>query len=93
MDAFDALTSPRTYREALSIDAARTLLARESADRYCPWVVNGLLSIPKAILEAVALGAPDSFRPDARPSDAVVRTATAPWTTSRLDENRRCCSW
>ena len=48
MDAFDALTSPRTYREALSVDAARTLLAREAADRYCPWVVSGLLSMPRS---------------------------------------------
>ncbi len=36
MDAFDALTSPRTYREALSVEAARTLLAREAIDRVLP---------------------------------------------------------
>jgi putative nucleotidyltransferase with HDIG domain len=93
MDAFDALTSPRTYRKALSIDAARALLARESADRYCPWVVSGLLSIPKAVLEAVAQGTSDQFRPDARPSEAVLRTATTPWTASYFEDHGRYSAW
>jgi putative nucleotidyltransferase with HDIG domain len=93
MDAFDALTSPRTYRAALSIDAARTLLARESADRYCPWVVSGLLSIPTPMLEAVANGVPDFFRPDARPSEAVLRAATTPWTPSHVEDPRLFSAW
>ncbi len=93
MDAFDALTSPRTYRRALSIDAARTLLAREAADRYCPWVVSGLLSIPKPVLAAVAAGAPDQFRPDARPSEAVLRTATTAWTASYAEDHGRYSAW
>jgi putative nucleotidyltransferase with HDIG domain len=93
MDAFDALTSPRTYRRALSIDAARTLLARESADRYCPWVVSGLLSIPKSVLSGVAAGAPDRFRADARPCEAVLRTATTPWTASHLEGHGRYSAW
>ena len=86
MDAFDALTSPRTYREALSIDAARTLLAREASARYCPWVVSGLLSIPNTMLEAVARGVLDCYRPDARPSEAVLRTATTSWAAAHLEE-------
>jgi putative nucleotidyltransferase with HDIG domain len=93
MDAFDALTSPRTYREALSIDAARTLLAREAADRYCPWVVSGLLSIPKTMLEAVARGAPDSYRPDARPSESVLRTATTSWAAAHFQEPGLHSAW
>jgi putative nucleotidyltransferase with HDIG domain len=93
MDAFDALTSPRTYRRALSIDAARTLLAREAADRYCPWVVSGLLSIPKPVLAAVAAGAPDQFRPDARPSEAVLRTATTAWTATYAEDHGRYSAW
>jgi hypothetical protein len=93
MDAFDALTSPRTYRRALSIDAARTLLAREAADRYCPWVVSGLLSISKPVLAAVAAGAPDQFRPDGRPSEAVLRTATTAWTASYAEDHGRYSAW
>ncbi len=93
MDAFDALTSPRTYRDALSVDAARTLLAREAADRYCPWVVSGLLSIPKTMLSAVVTGASDRFRPDARPSEAVLRTATTSWTASNLEDPANFSAW
>ena len=88
MDAFDALTSPRTYREALSIDAARTLLAREAADRYCPWVVSGLLSIPKRSMPSAHDGrAPGACRPACRPgtrgpSEAVASRTGPPraWT-------------
>jgi putative nucleotidyltransferase with HDIG domain len=93
MDAFDALTSPRTYREALSVDAARSLLARESADRYCPLVVSGLLSMPKITLAAVASSEPDRYRPDARPSEAVLRTATTSWTASHLENHGQYTAW
>jgi len=93
MDAFDALTSPRTYREALSVDAARSLLAREAADRYCPWVVSGLMSLPRTILDAVAHGELDRYRPDARPSEAVMQTATTPWTAAYLVEPGQITAW
>jgi putative nucleotidyltransferase with HDIG domain len=93
MDAFDALTSPRAYREALSVEAARTLLAREAADRYCPWVVSGLLSMPRTMLDAVACGDMDRYRPDARPSEAVMETATTPWTASYVEEPGQISVW
>lgn len=93
MDAFDALTSPRTYREALSVDAARTLLAREAVDRYCPWVVSGLLSIPRSMLDAVADGEYGRYRPDARPSEAVLRAATTAWTAGYLEEPGQLTAW
>jgi putative nucleotidyltransferase with HDIG domain len=93
MDAFDALTSPRAYREALSIDAARTLLAREAADHYCPWVVSGLLSMPKSMLDAVANGELDRYRPDARPSQAVLLAATTPWTAAYLADPGQLTAW
>jgi putative nucleotidyltransferase with HDIG domain len=51
MDSFDALTSSRDYRDRLSIDAARQLLARDAGTKYCPWVVSGLLALPAAMLE------------------------------------------
>jgi putative nucleotidyltransferase with HDIG domain len=93
MDAFDALTSPRAYREALSVEAARTLLARESADRYCPWVVSGLLSMPRTMIDAVANGDGGGFRPDARPSLEVLRSATTPWTAAYLEEPGQLTAW
>jgi putative nucleotidyltransferase with HDIG domain len=50
-DALDAITSPREYRQRLTIDQARALIAREAGGRFCPWVVAGLLSMPAALLE------------------------------------------
>lgn len=93
MDAFDALTSPRAYRESLSADAARTLLAREAADRYCPWVVSGLLSMPRTMLDAVANDGLDRYRPDARPSQAVLQTATTRWAATYLEEPGQLTTW
>jgi putative nucleotidyltransferase with HDIG domain len=83
MDAYDALTSPRAYREALSIDAARTLLAREAGVRYCPWVVSGLLSIPRKVLQGVAAGRQAECHPDTRPGPGAL-TATQAWPVSGL---------
>lgn len=93
MDAFDALTSPRTYREALSVEAARTLLAREAMDRYCPWVVSGLLSMPRTMIDAVASGDSDRYRPDARPSAEVLALATSPWNASYRAEPGYVTAW
>lgn len=76
MDAFDALTSPRTYREALSIEAARALLAREAGSRYCPWVVAGLLSLPRPLLRAAANHPTAVCYPD---GPASLRLATSVW--------------
>lgn len=56
MDTFDALTSTRDYRARLSIDAARTLIAREAGAKYCPWVVSGLLALPAAMLAPLPEG-------------------------------------
>ena len=93
MDAFDALTSPRPYREALSIDAARTLLARESADRHCPWVVSGLLSLPKSLLEAVAARESGGCRPDECPSPDTLSGATTPWVAGYVEQPAHLTGW
>jgi putative nucleotidyltransferase with HDIG domain len=82
MDAFDALTSPRTYRDALSVEAAWTVLARESVGRYCPWAVAGLLSIPRTLLAAIAHGETGMYRPEGNPGPDVVHEVTVPWTPS-----------
>ena len=79
MDAFDALTSPRAYREALTIDAAQALLAREAGSRYCPWVVSGLLSMPKSLLQAIGDGVEDDGQPE-----GLVRASTAAFALEEL---------
>lgn len=84
MDAYDALTSPRAYREALSIDAARTLLAREAGVRYCPSVVSGLLSVPRRVLQSIAGGHMADCQPDTCPGPAALEGATQAWPISGL---------
>lgn len=90
MDAFDALTSPRTYRAALSIDAARALLAREA---YCPWVVCGLRSIPRPVLEAVARNEAAGCPTDCGPNPRVVESATTRWTPTYREEAGIITDW
>jgi putative nucleotidyltransferase with HDIG domain len=80
MDAFDALTSPRAYRAALSLEAARALLAREAGSRYCPWVVSGLLSLPRVMLQHVEPDHRESYLPDSCPGMAALSLATKAWT-------------
>ena len=82
MDTFDALTSPRDYRDRLSVDAARTLIARAAGTKFCPWVVSGLLALPAEMLQPgpdEALGATATRR--ARPSCPVDRPGRLPAPT------------
>ena len=79
MDAFDALTSPRAYRQALSFDAARSLLAREAGTKFCPWVVAGLLSLPRPLLEPGRGGLLPPYVPDGCPNQAASE-ATEAWS-------------
>ena len=62
MDTFDALTTPREYRERLSADAARVLIARSSGLKFCPWVVSGLLAMPIEMLRLTADEGPMAAR-------------------------------
>lgn len=78
MDAFDALTSPRAYRAALSIEAARSHIARDARNRFDPWVVSGLLSLPRPLLEAASTPVTPYF-PDGCPDHASL-AATKMWT-------------
>ena len=79
MDSLDALTSPREYRAALSVDAARSLISREAGTRFCPSVVSGFLSLPPALLEPGSADAPpDCYLPDGLPESSAVH-ATRAW--------------
>ncbi len=79
MDSFDALTSPREYRAALSVDAARALISREAGTRFCPWVVAGFLSLPSTLLEPASTDAhADCYLPDGLPEMASLQ-ATRTW--------------
>lgn len=92
MDAFDALTSPRPYRDALSFDAARSLLAREAGSRYCPWVVAGLLSLPRPMLQASATAAVPPCQPDGCPGLAALLKATQAWNRHTALPDHGCLS-
>jgi putative nucleotidyltransferase with HDIG domain len=82
MDSFDALTSAREYRERLTPDGARALIAREAGTRFCPWVVAGFLSLPLALLEPGPLApCPDFYLPEGRPEPSSMH-ATQIWTAS-----------
>jgi len=83
MDAFDALTSPRAYRQALSVEGARSLIAREAGSRYCPWVVSGLLSLPSRLLEPCKADLVPPYVPDGYPNRAAT-WATESWTTASV---------
>ncbi len=77
-DAFDALTSDRTYRAAISIDAARSVLARTAGSLYCPLAVTGLLSLPRELLQPHVADLRASFLPDGCPAPAAT-AATQAW--------------
>lgn len=77
-DAFDALTSVRTYRATSSVEAARSQLARQAGTRYCPWIISGLLSLPRELLQAEQTGLGQAFMGDGRPAPAAA-AATRAW--------------
>ncbi len=78
VDSFDALTSPREYRAALSIDAARALISREAGTRFCPWVVSGFLSLPARLLEPGSAAAnADCYLPDGLPEMSTIHFTRA----------------
>jgi HD-GYP domain-containing protein (c-di-GMP phosphodiesterase class II) len=52
-DAFDAMTSDRPYRKALSIDAARSELVEGRGTQFRPDVVDAFLSVDTAELDNV----------------------------------------
>ena len=61
-DAFDAMTSERPYRSALSLEAARSEVRRCSGTQFWPEAVDAFLSLPvdelANILAASQAGAP-----------------------------------
>jgi HD-GYP domain-containing protein (c-di-GMP phosphodiesterase class II) len=56
-DAFDAMTTHRPYRNAMSIDAAIAELHINSGTQFWPDAVEALLSVPKDMLEVTAASA------------------------------------
>ncbi len=63
-DTFDAMTSDRPYRRALSYATARAEIIRESGRQFDPRVVQAFLSIPAERLEEIRL---ESLQPVASP--------------------------
>ena len=56
-DAFDAMTTDRPYRKAMTIDAAVAELHKNSGTQFWPDAVEALLSVPKDMLEVTAASA------------------------------------
>lgn len=54
VDSYDAMTSDRPYRKALTSDYAREELTRCSGVLYDPEIVEGFLSIPQADLDEIS---------------------------------------
>jgi response regulator RpfG family c-di-GMP phosphodiesterase len=52
-DAFDAMTSPRPYRQALSVGEAREQVQRLAGQQFDPRVVEVFLQFPAEQLEAI----------------------------------------
>ena len=52
-DAFDAMTSPRPHREALSLDAALEQVRRLAGEQFDPRAAEALLSIPGDLLAGI----------------------------------------
>jgi len=55
-DAFDAMTSPRPYRSALSIDEAREQIRRLSGQQFDPAAAEAFLALPGEALAEVQAG-------------------------------------
>ena len=53
-DAFDAMTTDRPYRRAMSIDEAIVELNSKSGTQFWPEAVEALLSLPRTMLEETA---------------------------------------
>lgn len=85
MDAFDAITSPRNYREKLSVEAAKSVMARLAGTRYCPWVVSGLLSLPASLLVLPDLQAAQRYAPEGI-AEAPVLDGLPPWRAVQARE-------
>jgi HD-GYP domain-containing protein (c-di-GMP phosphodiesterase class II) len=62
-DVFDAMTSTRPYRVALSIEAARLEIQSGSGTQFCPDSVDAFMSIDVEELELVRI----AVRPDSAP--------------------------
>jgi len=56
--SFDAMTSDRPYRRAMSIEAAREEVVRNRGTQFDPSVADAFARIPRGALAAVADEAP-----------------------------------
>jgi putative nucleotidyltransferase with HDIG domain len=57
-DSFDAMTSDRPYRRAMSIDAARAEIARCRGTQFDPSVADAFARVPPELLAGIAEEAP-----------------------------------
>jgi len=79
MDTYDALTSVRNYRERLTPAAARSMIARWSGVRFCPWIASAFLAMPIESLEPAAGHPSIVVRHPEGPAWMATGALTAPW--------------
>ncbi len=65
-DAFDAITSARPYKEAMSIEKAREVIKEASGSHFDPKVVEAFLRVPTAQWRSIADGLRDESAHDQR---------------------------
>lgn len=78
MDAFDALTSTREYRQTLSIEAAKNRIVQDAGKQFCPGVVSGLISLPASLLDSGSIERQAVCSPDGWAGPEAV-SATRAW--------------
>jgi putative nucleotidyltransferase with HDIG domain len=81
-DTFDALTSAREYRERLTPEAARVLIARGAGTRFCPWVAAAFLAMPVDVLLPPLGQVPTAGHGADGRAALALETLTAPWHVS-----------
>lgn len=79
VDTYDALTSSRDYRERLTPETARAMIARGAGSQFCPWIAAALLAMPVAALRLAPDHTPGVRACPEGPAILAPDAQTAPW--------------
>jgi hypothetical protein len=82
MDTYDALTSSRNYRDRLTPEAARALIARGSGTKFCPWMTSAFLAMPLEAMRPPAEHEPCAVRHPEGPVPLTAGELTGLWPLS-----------
>jgi HD-GYP domain-containing protein (c-di-GMP phosphodiesterase class II) len=59
-DSFDAMTSDRPYRSALSAHAARSVISARRGELFCPEIVDAFLAVDEDARQRISAGLQDA---------------------------------